>query len=302
MSASFSIVIPMYNAEKYIDKALTNFINMDYDKDLIQVIVIDDSSTDMCADIVKEYSKKYKFIEYYKKPNGQWGSVINYAKNKKLVKNDYVAVLDADDFYDISAFKILDKISNNNDMIVGTFRKYDGNRVRKIVRPFWFLFKKNINDQYQMCTPFCLPNTFFSKKEIFYKLNDLTEGVPYQDPDYLTQLIKNSKTMVFTRKVISYYYYNRVNNSVSQVWDEKRFNPEYNACIKCLENGFQEMVSYRLNVRPLKKMVKEKNIKFEINRKFCFNWYPFYLRPMYKILHFFSLRKLFIMKEKPEGK
>lgn len=295
MNKSFTIVIPSYNSELTIEKTLLSIINTNYNQDLIEIFVIDDGSTDNSKNIVKNLSKKYTNIKLIEKSNGQWGSVINYAKNNNIIKNDYVSILDSDDFYHPEIFNILNKLSSKDaDILCGSFRRYNGSKATVKVYPYWFLYKKNIINKFQMITPYCLPLPFFIKRELFCSVEDLTEGYAYQDPDYITKMFNKAKLVSFTRKTIGYYYFNRAGNSISQKWNDKRFEAELNACNKCIENNCQEMISYRLNLKDMNRISKEKNIKFKIDRKFKFSWYPFYIRWIYAIIHKIRFSKFFI--------
>lgn len=294
---TFSIIIPAYNSAKFIDNCLLSIINQNYDLNKIEVFVIDDGSSDSTNEVVSKY-KNYKFIKYIKKQNSQWGGVINYAKENKLVNNDYVMVLDSDDMLSKNALYIVNKYCDNHDTFVGSFRKFDGNKFRKKVFPYWFITKRVIKNYSQKNSPFCLPLPYFFKKEIFYRTKNLKEGVAYQDPDFISQIMNLSKSIKFTWKVTGYYYYNRQGNSISQSWDDKRFNAELHACLKCIENNAPEIISYRLNLKEFYNQCMLNNIKFEIARKMHFNWYPIYLRPFYFLIHFFKYKKLFILKQK----
>ncbi len=297
MNKSFTIVIPSYNSQLTIEKTLLSIINSNYDNNLIEVYVIDDGSTDDSKEIVKRISEKYNNIELIEKSNGQWGSVINYAKNNKIINNDYVSILDSDDFYHPEIFNILNKLSKNDaDILCGSFRRYNGKKAVKKIHPYWFLFKRNIKNKYQMITPYCLPLPFFIKKELFCSIDDIIEGWAYQDPDYITKMFNKTKLVSFTRKTIGYYYFNRAGNSISQKWNDKRFEAEFNACQKCIDNNCQEMVSYRLNLKDMRNLMINNSLKFNINRKFKFKWYPFYIRWIYSIMHKIRFSKFFNKK------
>ena len=93
---STSIVIPVFNSEKYLDRCLSSVVNQDC-KDF-EVIIINDGSTDKSEKIIKKYSAKYSYIKYYKQEN----SGVSMARNlgiKKCTK-DYITFLDADDWLD----------------------------------------------------------------------------------------------------------------------------------------------------------------------------------------------------------
>ncbi|MGL4947954.1 MAG: glycosyltransferase [Mycoplasma sp.] len=292
---TFSIVIPAYNCASYISKTLDSVINTNYDKDNIEVLIIDDGSSDDTVKVAKEYSKKYKFIKVYEKPNGQWGSVINYVKNNQLAKNDFISILDSDDFYNPKIFDIFNKIAKGHSLLFGSFSRWNGKRKVDYIIPFFRVFTRSFINKSKMRTPICLPLIFTVKKEVFYKINDLTEGVPFQDTDYLTQLIYHTETAAFTTKNIASYFFNRENNTKTQEWNQKRFDSQIIACEKAIKNDSQELVSFFINEAGFRKMLIKNNYKFTITRNFKLNWLPSYLSWAYKIIHFMFIKKFFIL-------
>jgi len=88
-----SIIIPAYNAEKYIKRALESALAQTYKN--IEIIVIDDGSTDKTAEIVKNY-KDPRIIYLFQKNQGQ-GSARNNGIKKS--QGEYITFLDADDYY-----------------------------------------------------------------------------------------------------------------------------------------------------------------------------------------------------------
>lgn len=293
---SFTIIIPSYNSEATIEATLNSIVAQEYDKKLIQVLVIDDGSTDNTKSIIDHKFKSILNIEYHNKKNGQWGSVINYVKNNKLAKNDIVSVLDSDDFYTKKCLKIINKKINNFDLFVGSFNMWDGTKKKLKVYPYYFIFKRILNDKRKMHSPICLPLIYFSKKEVFYQLEDITEGIPFQDPDYASQLIKNSKSLIFSGKTTGLYYYNRAGNSVSETWDQKRMLSDFKACEKAILNDAQEIVSFHLIQKKFRNEIDKGQIKFEIKRKFSFKYIPFCVRWIYWLMHNWNCKKYFVYK------
>jgi teichuronic acid biosynthesis glycosyltransferase TuaG len=91
-----SVIIPVYNVEKYIDKTLQSVFAQTYKK--IEIVLVDDRSSDRSAEIINKYQKKHPEIIYYLQPNNMGAG---YARNKalELAKGQYVAFLDADDVW-----------------------------------------------------------------------------------------------------------------------------------------------------------------------------------------------------------
>lgn len=95
-----SVLTPCYNAEKYIKRLLDSVVEQTYP--MIEMIVIDDGSTDASADIIKSYIARFKSkgytLKYIHQSNQGQSAAIN--KGLKLVKGDYLVWPDADDFYE----------------------------------------------------------------------------------------------------------------------------------------------------------------------------------------------------------
>lgn len=92
-----TIIIPAFNAEKYIHKCLESVVHQSFSD--FDVIIVNDGSSDGTENILKEYKEKYSFISYYNKQNGGLSSARNYGM-KKLVQSKYVVFLDSDDYLD----------------------------------------------------------------------------------------------------------------------------------------------------------------------------------------------------------
>ena len=126
-----SIIIPFYNNEKYINECLDSVLNQDYPN--IEIVAMNDGSTDNTGKILQDYSKKDKRIKYYSAKN----SGVSAARNNALSKatGDYICLVDQDDTIDsnyISYFYNL--ISKNNADIATTYQpfKFNKNIVKNI--------------------------------------------------------------------------------------------------------------------------------------------------------------------------
>ena len=97
MDFKVSVIIPVLNGEKYIERAIESAISLD---SVVEVIVIDDGSTDSSLDICKRLATKYsKIIVLTHKGNINKGVSASRNLGIKVIKSEFVAFLDADDFY-----------------------------------------------------------------------------------------------------------------------------------------------------------------------------------------------------------
>ncbi len=96
MSQKISVIIPVYNVEKYLTSSVNSVINQTYKN--LEIILVDDGSTDSSGEFCENLAKKDERIKVYHKSNGGLSSARNYGLDKK--SGDYVFFLDSDDFID----------------------------------------------------------------------------------------------------------------------------------------------------------------------------------------------------------
>lgn len=98
MRKVLSIVVPAYNVERYIKKCLDSFVMVEH-RNLLEVIVVNDGSTDQTGEIISAYCEQYPdLIKSITKENGGHGSAINAGMG--LVSGTYFHVVDSDDWVD----------------------------------------------------------------------------------------------------------------------------------------------------------------------------------------------------------
>lgn len=91
-----SIIVPMYNSEKYIERCVKSLISQSYKN--IEIVLVDDGSKDKTIEILKIYKDKDSRIKLYKKKNRGASSARNYGLEK--CTGDYILFVDADDYID----------------------------------------------------------------------------------------------------------------------------------------------------------------------------------------------------------
>lgn len=114
MSPKVSVIVPVYNLEKYIARSLDSLLNQTYKN--IEVIVVDDGSSDGSRKIIEEYSQKDdRIISIFKKNTG-----VSDTRNKglEIASGDYVGFMDGDDTIEPNMYQLLVKnaIENNADI------------------------------------------------------------------------------------------------------------------------------------------------------------------------------------------
>lgn len=125
MNKHISVIIPCYNVEKYIEKCIESILDQTYKK--LEIILVDDCSTDNTWNIIKEYSKKHSNITSMKnKENSGAGFSRNQAIKK--AKYDIISFIDSDDYLEENYYEEMIKtmLQNNSDVVVcDIFVKYE---------------------------------------------------------------------------------------------------------------------------------------------------------------------------------
>lgn len=118
-----SIIIPIYNNENIIHRTLMSIIHQSLGLDCIEVILINDKSTDSTAKVINEYADYYSNFKaiHLKNNTGAAGTPRNIGVRE--AKADYVMFLDHDDFFEVNALEILydEMLKRDADIVFGTY-------------------------------------------------------------------------------------------------------------------------------------------------------------------------------------
>lgn len=109
MEPLVSIIVPMYNVEKFIDKCVVSLINQTYKN--LEIILVNDGSPDNCGNIAEQYAKLDNRIRVYHKPNGGLSDARN--KGLEVCEGEYVCFIDSDDYVEVNLIEnVLNKALN----------------------------------------------------------------------------------------------------------------------------------------------------------------------------------------------
>lgn len=112
-----SIIVPVYNVEKYLEKCLDSLVNQTLDS--YEIIVVNDGSPDNSQEIIDKYVEKYPGIVFaYKKKNGGLGDARNFGIDK--ARGEYVGFVDSDDWVDKKMFEAMYNMAKteNDDVVI----------------------------------------------------------------------------------------------------------------------------------------------------------------------------------------
>lgn len=185
-----SVVIPIYNVEEYLYECLESVANQTL-KD-IEVLMIDDGSTDNSGKIAKEFGKKHPNFHYHYKENGGLGNARNYAI--PYVKGKYLIFLDSDDVVPNYAYEKMYDLAERtgNDMIIGNVKRFNSTKTWDSVMLHKKVFVEDLDHTHILNNPNLIYDTtswnklfkteFYLKNNFKFPENILYEDIPVTIP------------------------------------------------------------------------------------------------------------------------
>lgn len=221
--AKVSIIVPIYNVEKYLPKCLDSLINQTF-KD-IEIWAISDGSPDNSVSIIKEYAKKDSRVKCIEKENGGYGSVLEYAI--KNITTEYFLICDPDDWLTENAIETLYNLANENnvDLVVGAKylvyndndeEVYDNSKIKnidlEIDNEIVYTLESNELGKALFLTP--SPHSKLYKTELAKNIK-FPYHVSFTDFLLFTVYVNNCNSFMYTDKALSYYLVDRPGNTMT---------------------------------------------------------------------------------------
>lgn len=218
----YTVVTAVYNVGRYLDEYFNSMVKQRLDfKKHINLILVDDGSTDESAEIIKSWKKKYpKNITYLYKSNGGQASARNMGL--QYVNTDWVTFIDPDDFLDVNYFKAVDSFAKTNekkklDLVSCNFIFYfDEVKLYKDTHPLKYRYSQgdklfaanNLGNQLQLSasTAFFKTNVILDNKINF----DSRVKPSFEDAHFVAQyLIHCKESNIGFLKSAKYFYRKR---------------------------------------------------------------------------------------------
>lgn len=243
-----SVIVPVYNVEKYLSQCLDSVINQTYKQ--LEILCINDGSTDGSLKILEQYAAKDKRIRIISKENEGLSTTRNLGIRQATGK--YILFLDSDDWLDLTCFEnLFNSIeANKSDLCIYGLTRFDESSNSCIIPDNYFNLScyKNVLDK-PTCTYLDIQTSVFRRWESVVKLyrrgflldNNIlfTEKVLFEDIFFHIQSILSAKSICFCDKNLYYYRVNRPNS----IMDASKAN------IKCLDifKAFEDIKAFLLN-------------------------------------------------------
>ena len=236
-----SVLVPICNVEKYLAQCLDSLVNQTLQE--IEIICINDGSTDNSLSIIKEYAAKDGRIVVIDKPNSGYGDSMN--RGLKIAKGEYIGIVESDDFADVDMFEQLYRFAQlgNIDIVRSNYYEYWDDKGDAL------FFEADITRYDKMIslseepTLLLMPPAIWSAiyRKNFLLENDIrflpTPGASYQDTSFFIKTLCKAKKIVYTKDKFLHYRQDNVSSSVKQcsLQKAKYVHKEFQECDKFLK-------------------------------------------------------------------
>ena len=249
-SIKFSVIIPTYNCGKYISKCLDSIINKNYDN--IEIIIVDDGSSDDTFKIVKKYKNNYKkIIKAYKHSHKGVSSSRNFAMKKS--SGEYLVFVDGDDYLENDVFSYINSQDSFVDCYVGTFDSIsDSNKIKPLISEElnpdkingqspeevleYFYQKRLIHTMWR----FIVKRSIIRDKKIY-----LTPNIIREDEEWVTRMLIECES--FKLMPFKHYVYRKHDGSIMS----KNTNNHFFSMFLIVQNQLKRLKDYHKEYQKL---------------------------------------------------
>ena len=246
-----SIIMPVYNSEKYVSEAIESVCNQSYKN--WELLIVNDGSVDLSSEIIENYAKKDTRITVFHKQNEGVSIARNYALDK--ISGEYVTFIDSDDVYHVDRLKKMVQVFEkygNCDVVFSRHKEFTGqlnteevSSTGAIVISDDDILKKIISDSRNHFICNVMLKSSIAKKEKFAPIRFA------EDFCYIRDCAWHCRKMAVLDEVLYFYRRDNANAMTSHFFSEKYIS-DY---MKLVENIYGFCRNHRLEDVYYKKMV-----------------------------------------------
>lgn len=260
-----SIIVPVYNVEKYLNKCLDSLVNQTLTD--IEIIVVNDGSPDNSKKIIDKYLKDYPDkIKYFEKENGGQGSARNLGLTKAT--GEYIGYVDSDDYVSVEMYeKMYQKAKENDaDIVMCSHTIVYEDSGKEMVEKLFLKTNDNKTNCFFNNAGVC--NKIY-KKELLSNF-EFRSKVWYEDIDFVTKVIMNANKIDVIDEGL-YYYLLRQGSTMNNNNIEKNLDilKAFDSILTYLKENkkfakYYEEVAYlainHIYIAPIVRVINAKNV------------------------------------------
>lgn len=231
--AKVSVIVPVYNVEKYIDRCVSSILRQTYEN--IELILVDDGSPDNCGKILDDYAKKDSRVKVIHQANAGQSKARNEAL--KIATGEYFCFVDSDDYMDDNQIQRLIELlyDYNADISMTHFCNFSGDKVSISD------LRENVGntglgsdtpDVVELSNVDCIRNMHMVADELYVVMwgklfkRELFDGISFpegricEDLAILYRLFDRAKSVVYSKEILYFYFRDNTNSSTFSIKDK----------------------------------------------------------------------------------
>lgn len=221
MQALISVIVPVYNTERFLDTCIQSILSQTYQN--FEIILVDDGSTDGSPEKCDLYAESDSRIRVIHKKNGGQSSARN--RGLDVCKGDYISFVDSDDWIEPDMYMTLLGLLEEHDASLAVCSRYDAyeNSDRKVIGKV--IENPGLFDAYDVLPQMAMGR--ISDFSVCDKLHrrDLWETIRFPEGEIYEDLAVMYKVLIAARKVVLceqpfYVYFHRRNSTVTSTFRE----------------------------------------------------------------------------------
>jgi len=231
-----SVIVPVYNTSDYLVKCLDSLVNQTLDE--LEIIVVNDGSTDNSQEIIDDYASQYSNIKAFQKPNGGLSDARNFGIEK--AKGEFIGFVDSDDFVDEKMFEIMYGLAKKHDseIVFCDLEKVNenGEAFRDLPQSPQLPEKINLEEDFTIFGEMsCFACNKIFKSELFEQ-DKFIRGIHFEDIELIPKLILKSKVIAKINE--PFYKYFERQNSITRSHTEKGL--DMFTAVENVKNAFEQ--------------------------------------------------------------
>ena len=279
-----SIIIPVYNVSKYLEKCFDSLLCQDLRPEEYEIVIVNDGSTDNSEEIAKRYAEKYSNVHLLTQPNGG----LSAARNTGIrhAQGKYIQFVDSDDYLEPHVLGALVQKMEKEQLDVLRFNYQNVNEQYHVFEPYKAM-KPFVDYRDEVCDGLtflterlgygCYAVQFIIRAELLLKPeNQFKKGIYFEDVEWTPRILVQA-TKITSVDTIVYNYLMRVGSITQSVVDEKKR--------KVLDDLL-------LSLDSINDLVSQKPELAKWGKRFIAKTHINYLR--YLTFNLFSMRKFYI--------
>lgn len=239
-----SVIVPIYNVEKYLDKCLNSIRNQTYQK--LEIILVNDGSPDGSSEIMEKHKKDDDRIKIINKKNGGLSSARN--AGIEVSTGDYLAFIDSDDWIDLDMMEKLHTsiVNQKSDVAVCDVRtEYENGELKaELKQGVEFSDVIEVNEHPDAYMSFdCFACNKLYKRELFVDQNiSFPEGLLYEDIATFPRIFARISKISLVREQL--YHYIVRSGAITQTFKLKGL--DYLKVTEIVENDYKKLNNKQL--------------------------------------------------------